>query len=55
MSPSDGIPPEVVAIAVALAALWAEQDPDAGSPTQEPEPWRLSGRRWGRPTDYRWS
>ena len=54
MSPSESVPPEVVAIAVALAALWAEQVPEEQA-AQEPDPWRLSGLRWGRPASYRWS
>jgi len=65
MSPSDpsspapgpvpAIPPEIAAIAVALAAVWpvsgqTDASPDAGS-----GPWRLSGRRWERPVGHRWS
>ena len=55
MSPSEhsqAVPPEVVAIAVALAAVWVEQQPQAQPQT---DPWRLAGRRWGRPASYRWS
>jgi len=59
MSPSEQegerVPPEVTAIAVALAALWAQQAPVADVATPAPGSWRLSGRRWERTGTYRWS
>jgi hypothetical protein len=57
MSPSEPVPPEVTAIAVALVALWQAEGLGGveAAPAQEPSPWRLSGRRWERPTGYRWS
>ncbi len=58
MSPSDTVPPEVLAIAVALAVVWQDAEADAMDGSQqpaEPSPWRWSGRRWERPTSYRWS
>ncbi|MDQ3898150.1 MAG: hypothetical protein M3326_13070 [Actinomycetota bacterium] len=58
MSPSEPerVPPEVLAIAVALAAVWPEAEgvevpPAAGAPSS----WRWGGRRWERPASYRWS
>ena len=54
MSPSE-VPPEVLAIAVALAAeLLAAESADNGAP-EPPDPWRWSGRRWERPASHRWS
>jgi len=57
MSPSEPVPPEVTAIAVALVALWqAEEMAGADAvPPGEAAQWRLSGRRWARPAGYRWS
>ena len=56
MSRSDGIPPEVLAIAVALAVAWQEAETADGAPQEtEPSPWRWGGRRWERPAGYRWS
>lgn len=54
------LPPEVLAIAVALAVLWPGADAAAvtdrqGAATSEPSPWRWGGRRWERPAGYRWS
>ncbi len=58
MSRSEPVPPEVLAIAVALAVSLAEQA-GAGQPgdaeRREPSPWRWAGRRWERPASYRWS
>jgi hypothetical protein len=65
MSPSDATSepapahrpsPEVVAIAVALAALWpGAADGVVEGQVTEPSPWRWGGRRWERPTGHRWS
>ena len=55
MSPSEPVPPEILAIAVALVTVWADEEPEAAGVAKEPDPWRLSGRRWGRPAGYRWS
>jgi hypothetical protein len=57
MSPSDQPPPEVLAIAVALAVLWpaASEELEAGAAADDPRPWRLAGRRWERATSHRWS
>ncbi len=55
MSRSEPIPPEVTAIAVALAFLLPEGEASATAEGAEPRPWRLSGRRWERPAGYRWS
>jgi hypothetical protein len=57
MSPSEQPPAEVIAIAVALAALWPDglvEIDDAAEP-HEPSPWRTGGRRWERATSHRWS
>ncbi|HTJ74293.1 MAG TPA: hypothetical protein VL337_02925 [Acidimicrobiales bacterium] len=54
MSPSDP-PPEVLAIAVALAVLWPEASLELDPATREPSPWRTGGRRWERVTSHRWS
>ncbi len=58
MSPSEGVPPEVAAIAVALVAIWQADEhtgPEIGPPGERAGPWRLAGRRWERPTGHRWS
>ena len=59
MSPSDQPqpPPEVLAIAVALATLWpgAELADEVPGRPEEAGPWRLSGRRWERRTSHKWS
>jgi len=59
MSPSEPVPPEVTAIAVALVALWqAEEEAGAGvtsSGAGDAGPWRMSGRRWEHPAGHRWS
>ena len=55
MSPSeqpDRVPPEVLAIAVALAVVWQEAPSET---PREPDLWRWGGRRWERPASYRWS
>jgi hypothetical protein len=50
-------PPEVLAIAVALAALWPAAELADEVPTRPDVtgPWRLGGRRWERQATYRWS
>ena len=60
MSPSDRPPPEVLAIAVALAVAQAEQlarPATASPPTTDSQasPWPWSGERWERSGDFRWS
>ena len=55
MSPSEPIPPEVMAIAVALAVLLGEDGAPGTAEAAPPSLWRLSGRRWERPAGYRWS
>ncbi len=55
MSPSERVPPEVLAIAVALAVAWQEAEGGEAAQPQEPGPWRWGGRRWERSGDYRWS
>ena len=59
MSPSEpeprAVPPEVLAIAVALAAEWQAAEGGADSPPDPPSRWRWAGRRWERPADHRWS
>jgi hypothetical protein len=54
MSPSE-VPPEVLAIAVALAVeLQAAES--AGHPPAEPGGrWRWADRRWERDASHRWS
>jgi hypothetical protein len=52
------VPPEVLAIAVTLAVALQEADEAAGAAeAARPEPghWPWAGRRWGRPSSYRWS
>jgi hypothetical protein len=61
MSPSDAfpasesVPPEVLAIAVALVALWPEAALELESVPDQPSPWRTGARRWERATSHRWS
>jgi hypothetical protein len=61
MSPSDPAsgrtPPEVLAIAVALAVLWPGAEPavDATGAAEPGGAWRLGGRQWERGTSHRWS
>ncbi len=55
MFPSEPVPPEVLAIAVALAAVWEEAEAPEGVTTTPPNPWRWGGRRWERSASYRWS
>ncbi len=59
MSPSErrpAVPPEVLAIAVALAAEWRAAEEDAGAVTEEPlRRWKWAGRTWARPASHRWS
>ncbi len=64
MSPSElsqKTPPEVLAIAVALAVVWAGAEVETGLPepatteTRSPSPWRRGGQRWERSTSHRWS
>ncbi|MDQ6726439.1 MAG: hypothetical protein M3066_09795 [Actinomycetota bacterium] len=58
MSPSEGGPPEVAAIAVALVAIWQAEERSAAEvmpPGERAGPWRLAGRRWERRTGHRWS
>ncbi|HEX2047164.1 MAG TPA: hypothetical protein VHF27_05335 [Acidimicrobiales bacterium] len=56
MSPSERpVPPEVLAIAVALAVAWQDPAVPEEPAVREPSPWRWGGRRWERPAGYRWS
>ncbi len=60
MSPSSehqAVPPEVLAIAVAMAAEWQAAEAAAGRDAgrEPPKQWRWAGRRWDRPTGHRWS
>jgi hypothetical protein len=63
MSPSEAagapsaaaVPPEVLAIAVALALEWQSAEAAAGVEPGPPSPWRWAGRRWERPAGHRWS
>ena len=60
MSPSDPVPPEVLAVAVALVVAQDRQQAQEGAPVAtgeagEPAAWRWDGRRWERPASYRWS
>ena len=59
MSPSEpgGVPPEVLAIAVALAVEWQAAEAEAGGDigAEAPSPWPQAGRRWERATSHRWS
>ena len=55
--PGREVPPEVLAIAVALAVEWQAAEA-AGATEPGPEPsgaWRSAGQRWSRPTSHRWS
>ena len=55
LSRDESVPPEVLAIAVALAAeLLAAESADGAAP-ERPDAWRWSGRRWERPASHRWS
>jgi hypothetical protein len=57
MSPSEPerVPPEVLAIAVALAVQLQAAE-SAGAPPAEPASrWRWADRRWQRDTSHRWS
>jgi hypothetical protein len=51
MSPSDAkrVPPEVLAIAVALAVEWQAAEAAEGAAPEPASPWRWSGRQ------HRWS
>jgi hypothetical protein len=49
------VPPEILAIAVALAVTWPDAEGPEAAPHDEPSPWRWGGRRWERPAGYRWS
>jgi hypothetical protein len=54
MSPSE-VPPEVLAIAVALA-IEMQAAESAGAPPAAPASrWRWADRRWERPASHRWS
>ncbi len=56
VSPPEGVPPEVAAIAVALVAIWqAEEQAAEVAPPGDAPSWRLAGQRWERPAGYRWS
>ena len=58
MSPSEpaaDVPPEVLAIAVALAFEWQAAEGQAAEPPAPANPWKWSGRREEHPTTYRWS
>ena len=55
MSPSEQAPPEVLAIAVALA-IEMQAAESAGPPQDEPAGrWRWADRRWERAASHRWS
>ena len=56
MSPSrsEAVPPEVLAIAVALA-IEEQAAERADAPPAEADRWRWAGERWGRPAGHRWS
>jgi hypothetical protein len=53
-SPSH-VPPEVLAIAVALAAEWQAAEEAESPPEDQPRRWKWSGRTWERPASHRWS
>ena len=59
MSRSEPVPPDVLAIAVALAVALEQEAVTVAAggaePPAEPSRWRWSGQRWERPTDHRWS
>jgi hypothetical protein len=52
MSRSEQVPPEVLAIAVALALQWQAAE---APPAEAPSRWRWADRRWERPASHRWS
>ena len=54
MSPSEPerVPPEVLAIAVALAVQLQAAESAGASPASR---WRWADRRWERDTSHRWS
>jgi hypothetical protein len=54
MSPSE-VPPEVLAIAVALAAEWEAAEAAEPLPEDPPSRWKWSGHSWERPASHRWS
>ena len=54
MSPSE-VPPEVLAIAVALAAEWQATEAAEALPDDPPSRWKRAGRTWERPATHRWS
>jgi len=57
MSPSERreVPPEVLAIAVALAAEWQAAEGADEAPPDPPSRWKWAGRQWERPAGHRWS
>ena len=57
MSPSERreVPPEVLAIAVALAVEWQAAEGADDTPPDPPSRWKWAGRRWERAADHRWS
>ena len=57
MSPSekDRVPPEVLAIAVALALEWQAAEGAGAPPAEPPGRWRWADRRWERAASHRWS
>ena len=54
MCPSE-VPPEVLAIAVALAAEWQATEDAESLPEDPPSRWKQAGRTWERPATHRWS
>ena len=55
MSPSEPVPPEVLAIAVALAVQMQAAE-NAGPPPADPgSRWRWADRRWEQAASHRWS
>jgi hypothetical protein len=52
MSPSEQVPPEVLAIAVAMALQWQEAEAPSAEPVSR---WRWADRRWERVASHRWS
>ncbi|MGI8984992.1 MAG: hypothetical protein ACR2HM_10770 [Acidimicrobiales bacterium] len=57
MSPANDepVPPEVLAIAVALAVQLRAAEAVRPAPAEPPSRWRWAGRRWERATAHRWS
>ena len=57
MSPSDSesVPPEVLAIAVALALEWQAAEATEQVRAEPPSRWKWEGRQWHRTADHRWS